>query len=87
MLQLNDCGNTLIDLTTKNLKGISYSGRYDLTVKLKIKDVVLETEFEYDTLAEAKADYKMLIAMIDSTPSLLTEQNASGDLDERKWID
>ena len=87
MLQLNDCGNTLIDLTTKNLKGISYSGRYDLTVKLKIKDVVLETEFEYDTIVEAKADYKMLIAMIDSTPSLLTEQNASGDLDERKWID
>ena len=87
MLQLNDCGNTLIDLTTKNLKGISYSGRYDLTVKLKIKDVVLETEFEYDTIVEAKADYKMLVAMIDSTPSLLTEQNASGDLDERKWID
>ena len=87
MLQLNDCGNTLIDLTTKNLKGISYSGRYDLTVKLKIKDVVLETEFEYDTIVEAKADYKMLVAMIDSTPSLLMEQNASGDLDERKWID
>ena len=87
MLQLNDCGNTLIDLTTKNLKGISYSGRYDLTVKLKIKDVVLETEFEYDTIVEAKADYKMLIAMIDSTPSLLTEQNASGGLEERKWID
>ena len=87
MLQLNDCGNTLIDLTKNNLRGISYSGSYDLTVKLKIKDVVLETEFEYDTLAEAKADYKMLIAMIDSTPSLLTEQNASGDLDERKWID
>ena len=87
MLQLNDCGNTLIDLTTNNLRGISYSGSYDLTVKLKIKDVVLETEFEYDSIAEAKADYKMLIAMIESTPSLLTEQNARGILAEMKWID
>jgi hypothetical protein len=87
MLQLNDSGNTLIDLTTNNLRGISYSGSYDLTVKLKIKDVVLETEFEYDSIAEAKADYKRLIAMIDSTPSLLTEQNARGLLEEMKWID
>ena len=50
MLQLNDSGNTLIDLTTNNLRGISYSGSYDLTIKLKIKDVVLETEFEYEFL-------------------------------------
>jgi len=87
MLQLNDTGNTLIDLTTNNLRGISYSGSYDLTIKLKIKDVVLETEFEYDSIAEAKADYKRLIAMVDSRPSLLTEHNVSGDLKERKWID
>ena len=87
MLQLNDSGNTLIDLTTNNLRGISYSGSYELTIKLKIKDVVLETEFEYDSIAEAKADYKRLIAIIDSRPSLLMEHNVSGDLKERKWID
>ena len=88
MLQLNDCGNTLIDLTTKNLKGISYSGRFDISIKLKIKDVVIVTEFEYDSIAEAQDDYQMLIDMIDSTPTLLTEDtNVIYGLEERKWID
>ena len=88
MLQLNDTGNTLIDLTTNNLKGISYSGRFDISIKLKIKDVVIVTEFEYDSIAEAQDDYQMLIDMIDSTPTLLTEDtNVIYGLEERKWID
>ena len=88
MLQLNDAGHTLIDLTKNNLRGISYSGRFDIKIKLKIKDVVIETEFEYDSIAEAQDDYQMLIDLIDNTPTLLTEENdIIYGLEERKWID
>ena len=65
MLQLNDISHTLIDLSKKNLKGISYHSNDEITVKFKLDDVVIETSFEYETADEARNDYQMLIDMVD----------------------
>jgi hypothetical protein len=87
MLQLNDADHTLIDLTKKNLTGISYRGHFEIRIKFKLEDVIIETEFEYNTISEAQDDYQMLIDMIDNTPSLLTEDtNVIYGL-KRRWIE
>ena len=73
MLQLNDIEHTLIDLSKKNLKGISYHSNNEITVKFKLDDVIIETSFEYETADEARKDYQMLIDMVSDTPTLLQE--------------
>ena len=73
MLQLNDIEHTLIDLSKKNLKGISYHSNDEITVKFKLDDIVVETSFTYETAAEARDDYQMLIDMVSDAPTLLQE--------------
>ena len=74
MLQLNDIEHTLIDLSKKNLKGISYHSMDDeITVKFRLDDIVVETSFTYETVAEARDDYLMLIDMVSDAPTLLQE--------------
>ena len=73
MLQLNDIEHTLIDLSKKNLKGISYHSTNEITVKFKLDDVIIETSFEYETVGEARDDYQMLIDMVSDSPTLLQE--------------
>jgi|GEM_PF-1331946 len=87
MLQLNDEDRTLIDLTKKNLTGISYWRGIHLCIKFKLEDVIIETEFTYNTIDEAKNDYQMLIDMIGNTPTLLQEDNDIVIDLKRNWIE
>ena len=73
MLQLNDCGNTLIDLTKNNLIGIEYRSLDEVTVKFRLDEVVVETTFTYETIGEARDDYQMLIDMVSDGSTLLQE--------------
>ena len=87
MLQLNDADGTLIDLTKKNLTGISYWRGIHLCIKFRLENVIIETEFTYNTIDEAKDDYQMLIDMIDNTPQLLQEENDIVYGLKKKWIE
>ena len=73
MLQLNDSRNTHIDLTRKNLTSISYRGYLELTVEFVLAGVEVETAFTYESVEKAKADFEMLIDMINDDPTLLVE--------------
>ena len=74
MLQLNDTHHTLIDLSKKNLKSISYHSMDDeITVKFRLDDIIVETSFTYETADEARKDYQMLIDMVSDAPTLLQE--------------
>jgi len=74
MLQLNDTHHTLIDLSKKNLKGISYHSMDDeITVKFRLDDIIVETSFTYETADEARNDYLMLVDMVSDASTLLQE--------------
>ena len=73
MLQLNDTSHTLIDLTKNNLIGIEYRSLDEVTVKFRLDEVVVETTFTYETIADARDDYQMLIDMVSDGSTLLQE--------------
>ena len=73
MLQLNDDAHSIVDLTKDNLISISYHNNDELTVVFALDDVEIETSFTYETIKKARADYRMLIDMISSSPTLLEE--------------
>jgi chemotaxis regulatin CheY-phosphate phosphatase CheZ len=73
MLQLNDTSHTLIDLTKNNLIGIEYRSLEEVTVKFRLDEVVVETTFTYETIADARDDYQMLIDMVSDGSTLLQE--------------
>ena len=73
MLQLNDDAHSIVDLTKDNLISISYHNNDELEVVFALDDVEIETSFTYETIEKARADYKMLIDMISSSPTLLEE--------------
>ena len=87
MLQLNDADATLIDLSKKNLTGISYWRGIHLCVKFRLEDVIIETDFEYNSIAEARDDYQMLLDMIKDKPTLLMEENDVVYGLKKKWIE
>lgn len=74
MLQLNDADHTLIDLSKQNLTGISYWRGIHLAVKFRLEDVEIETEFEYNSIEEARIDYQMLLDMVKGEPTFLKEE-------------
>tara|TARA_B100000953_G_C17981548_1_gene409261 strand:+ start:285 stop:548 length:264 start_codon:yes stop_codon:yes gene_type:complete len=74
MLQLNDADHTLIDLSKQNLTGISYWRGIHLAVKFNLEDVEIETEFEYNSIEEARLDYQMLLDMVKGKPTFLQEE-------------
>ena len=73
MLQLNDDAHSLVDLTKDNLINIIYHSDDELIVVFSLEEVEIETSFTYDTVAEARADYNMLLDMLSNSPTLLEE--------------
>jgi hypothetical protein len=80
MPQMNDNNSTEINLTKKTLKGLTYPGESDLEIKFELDGVDVNTTLTYESNAEARKDYDMLINMLNATTAtkvLLQEEKVS----------
>tara|TARA_B110001454_G_scaffold216010_1_gene238469 strand:- start:132 stop:380 length:249 start_codon:yes stop_codon:yes gene_type:complete len=76
---MNDNNSTEINLTKKTLKGLTYPGESDLEIKFELDGVDVNTTLTYESNAEARKDYDMLINMLNATTAtkvLLQEEEA-----------
>jgi|TARA_B100000470_G_scaffold208554_1_gene185405 hypothetical protein len=77
---MNDNNSTEINLTKKTLKGLTYPGESDLEIKFELDGVDVNTTLTYESNAEARKDYDMLINMLNATTAtkvLLQEEKVS----------
>ncbi len=79
MPQMNDIYQTEINLTKKNLKGLTYPNDDTLEVMFTLEGVQVKNTLQYDSINEAREDYEMLLDMLSAsagTKQLLNEDDA-----------
>ncbi len=79
MPQMNDIYQTEINLTKKNLKGLTYPNDETLEVMFTLDGVQVKNTLQYDSINEAREDYEMLLDMLSAsagTKQLLNEDDA-----------
>jgi hypothetical protein len=79
MPQMNDIYQTEINLTKKNLKGLTYPNDDTLEVMFTLDGVQVKNTLQYDSINEAREDYEMLLDMLSAsagTKQLLNEDDA-----------
>jgi hypothetical protein len=79
MPQMNDIYQTEINLTKKNLKGLTYPNDDTLEVMFTLDGVQIKNTLQYDSINEAREDYEMLLDMLSAsagTKQLLNEDDA-----------
>jgi len=76
---MNDIYQTEINLTKKNLKGLTYPNDDTLEVMFTLDGVQVKNTLQYDSINEAREDYEMLLDMLSAsagTKQLLNEDDA-----------
>ncbi len=76
---MNDIYQTEINLTKKNLKGLTYPNDDTLEVMFTLDGVQIKNTLQYDSINEAREDYEMLLDMLSAgagTKQLLNEDDA-----------
>ena len=79
MPQMNDIYQTEINLTKKNLRGLTYPNDDTLEVMFTLDGVQVKSTLQYDSINEAREDYEMLLDMLSAsagTKQLLNEDDA-----------
>ena len=79
MPQMNDIYQTEINLTKKNLKGLTYPNDDTLEVMFTLDGVQVKNTLQYNSINEAREDYEMLLDMLSAsagTKQLLNEDDA-----------
>jgi hypothetical protein len=79
MPQMNDIYQTEINLTKKNLRGLTYPNDDTLEVMFTLDGVQVKNTLQYDSINEAREDYEMLLDMLSAsagTKQLLNEDDA-----------
>ena len=77
MPQMNDINQTEINLTKKNLRGLTYPNDDTLEVMFTLDGVQVKNTLQYDSINEAREDYEMLLDMLSAsagTKQLLNEE-------------
>ena len=77
MPQMNDIYQTEINLTKKNLRGLTYPNDDTLEVMFTLDGVQVKNTLQYDSINEAREDYEMLLDMLSAsagTKQLLNEE-------------
>jgi len=76
---MNDIYQTEINLTKKNLRGLTYPNDDTLEVMFTLDGVQVKNTLQYDSINEAREDYEMLLDMLSAsagTKQLLNEDDA-----------
>ena len=74
---MNDINQTEINLTKKNLRGLTYPNDDTLEVMFTLDGVQVKNTLQYDSINEAREDYEMLLDMLSAsagTKQLLNEE-------------
>ena len=67
MPKMNDTNQTEINLTKKNLKGLTYPNDDTLEVEFELDGGRVKNTLQYDNISEARDDYQMLLDMLSAT--------------------